>query len=94
MNEEKKTDVQETKTVNMCVKDIEGLPFQLVINNDNGKTRIGLAGQLAVPTEFQNEELAIKYIKSKPWDLIIAFTFAAMEVFAKRNINGKEANNA
>ena len=52
-------------------KDVQNTPFSIIENTENQKCMIAVGNAIIVDKEFENENEAAKYIKDKPWDLIL-----------------------
>lgn len=46
-------------------------PFTIIFDEETGKWLIALGNQIVCEKNFDDQNLAINYINSKPWDLIL-----------------------
>lgn len=59
-------------------------PFTIIEIVEEGKFKITIANNIVSTKEFTSKQAAIKYVKSRPWDLILNVT-AMFTDFAIKN---------
>ena len=62
-------------------------PFSIVSFKNEERVRIAIGMKVASLKDFSSITEALKYIKEKPWELVISIAYSIYETFANKNDN-------
>ena len=68
-------------------------PFSIVSFKNEERVRIAIGMKIASLKDFSSITEALKYIKDKPWELVISIAYSIFETFANDKNNKNQLKN-